>query len=180
MTTRPRPLIDAASIQRRVAGLAREITARYAGEPFLAVCVLKGAFIFFADLVRQFPESPEVDFVRLASYGAGTSPGASIRFTKDLEADIAGRHVLLVEDIVDTGHSLRFLVDELTRRGPLSVRICALVDKHERREAALDVDFVGFRVESGFIVGYGMDFAEQHRCLNEICELSPEDVQGKT
>lgn len=165
-------VIDAASIQRRVAELGEEITAFYVGRPLVAVCVLKGAFLFFADLVRYIKsDALELDFVRMSSYGSGTSRGRQTIFSKDMEVDVAGKHVLLVEDIVDTGRSARFLLDVLEKRGAGSVRICAAVDKRERREVALTVDFAGFPLQKGFIVGYGMDYAEKYRELDAVYEL---------
>ncbi len=116
----------------------------------------------------------EIDFVRMASYGCGTSRGRQTIFSKDMEADVAGKHVLLVEDIVDTGHSAEFLLEVLAKRGAKSIRICAVVDKHERREVDLTVDFAGFPIQKGFIVGYGMDYAEQYRELDAVYELVPE------
>ncbi|SNS23463.1 hypoxanthine phosphoribosyltransferase [Humidesulfovibrio mexicanus] len=165
-------VIDSQSIQRRVAELGAEITAFYAGKPLVAVCVLKGAFLFFADLVRHIKnDALELDFVRMASYGSGTNRSRQTIFSKDMEVDVSGKHVLLVEDIVDTGHSARFLFDVLEKRGAESVRICAAVDKHERREIALTVDFAGFPLQKGFIVGYGMDYAEKYRELDAVYEL---------
>lgn len=159
----------------RVRELAQEIDAFYAGEPVVAVCVLKGACLFFSDLVRAMrPDELELDFVRLSSYGMDTTSSRRIRFSKDVEADIAGRHVLVVEDIVDSGHSMRFLLDQFAARAPRSLRLAALVDKRERREAGVRVDFAGFTVSSGFLVGYGLDYAERYRALPGIYELVPE------
>jgi len=168
------PVIPAAAIQKRVAELGAEISARYRGQPLVCVCVLKGAFLFFADLIRHIEGGPEIDFVRLASYGGSTSRGCQTAFTKDLEADVAGKHVLLVEDIVDTGRSAEFLLRALEGRGAASLKICAFVDKHERREAGVTVDFAGFPIQKGFIVGYGMDYAEKYRELDAVYELVPE------
>ena len=165
-------VIDSESIQRRVAELGAQISAHYQGQPLVAVCVLKGAFLFFADLVRHIKnDSLELDFVRMASYGCGTSRGRQTIFSKDMEVDVAGKHVLLVEDIVDTGHSAEFLLEVLAKRGAASVCICAAVDKHERREVDLTVDFAGFPLQKGFIVGYGMDYAEKYRELDAVYEL---------
>jgi hypoxanthine phosphoribosyltransferase len=167
-------VIDAQTLQSRVAVLGAQITQAYAGKPLVAVCVLKGAFLFFADLVRHIKvEGLEIDFVRMASYGSGTTRGRQTIFSKDMEVDPAGKHVLLVEDIVDTGHSVEFLLEVLQKRGAESIAVCAAVDKHERREVALKVDFAGFRIQKGFIVGYGMDYAEKYRELDAIYELVP-------
>jgi len=168
-------VIDSETLHRRVAELGAEISACYQGRPLVAVCVLKGAFLFFADLVRHIKvEGFEIDFVRMASYGGGTSRGRQTMFSKDMEVDVTGKHVLLVEDIVDTGHSIDFLLQVLQKRGAESIRVCAVIDKHERREVALTVDFAGFPIQKGFIVGYGMDYAEKYRELDAVYELVPE------
>ncbi len=168
------PVIGADAIRRRVAELGAEITAQYQGKPLVCVCVLKGAFLFFADLMRHIRTPMEIDFVRLASYGSGTNRGRQTIFSKDMEVDIDGKHVLLVEDIVDTGRSAEFLMHVLEKRGAASIRICAFVDKNERREVGMTVDFAGFPIQKGFIVGYGMDYAEQYRELDAVYELVPE------
>lgn len=168
-------VIDSETLHRRVAELGAQISARYKGKPLVAVCVLKGAFLFFADLVRHIEnEALELDFVRMASYGSGTTRGRQTIFSKDMEVDVAGKHVLLVEDIVDTGHSVEFLLEVLEKRGAESISICAVIDKHERREVSLTVDFAGFPIQKGFIVGYGMDYAEKYRELDAVYELVPE------
>lgn len=179
------PVIPAAEISRRVAELGAEISAHYKDQPLVLVCVLKGAFLFFSDLVRRIDigsdtigsigsGGPEIDFVRLASYGNATSRGRQAVFTKDLEVDVAGKHVLVVEDIVDTGRSAEFLLHVLGKRSPASLKICAFIDKHERREVGVKVDFAGFPIQKGFIVGYGMDYAEKYRELDAVYELVPE------
>jgi len=169
-----RPVIPAADIARRVAELGAEISAEYQGQPLVCVCVLKGAFVFCADLLRHLTCGPEIDFVRLASYGHGTSRGQGSVFSKDLEMDVADKHVLLVEDIVDTGRSAEFLLRTLGPRGARSLKLCAFIDKLERREAGVTVDFAGFPIQKGFIVGYGMDYAEKYRELPAVYELVPE------
>lgn len=163
-------LISPQAIARRVAELGADITAAYAGEPLTVVCVLKGAFLFFADLVRTVDLPLELEFVRLASYGRGMDSGELV-FSKDLETSIKGKHVLIVEDIVDSGRSMDFLMRTLAERGPASLRLAALVDKAERREVDLRVDFAGFPLDKGFIVGYGMDYAERYRELAGIHEI---------
>ena len=165
-------LFSAEDIAARVAEMGEEISAAYAGEPLVAVCVLKGAVHFFSDLTRAISrEDMELDFVRLASYGLGTVSSREVKLTKDLECDVRGKHVLVVEDVVDSGHSLRFLLDVLTGRGARSVRVAALVNKTERREVEAPVAFAGFSLDSGFIVGYGLDHAERYRSLPSIYEL---------
>lgn len=164
-------VIDAGQIQARVKELAAEIETRFEGEPLVLVCVLKGAFIFFADLVRHLSCCPELDFIRLASYGADKESSGKVLFSKDMEVPVKGKHVVVVEDIVDTGRSMRYLEKVLAEREPRTVSICALVDKHERREVEVEVDFPGFRLKKGFIVGYGMDYAEKYRELPGIYEI---------
>lgn len=155
--------------------MASEIDACYGGEPLVAVCVLKGACIFFSDLVRQLQNrNLELDFIRIASYGTGTVSSGEVLLSKDVEIDIRGKHVLLVEDIVDSGRSMRFVLDTFAARGPRSLRLAALVNKTGRREREVSVDFAGFSLDSGFLVGYGLDYAERYRALPGICELVPE------
>ena len=156
-------------IRQRVGEIAEDINILYAGKPLVVVCVLKGAVVFFADLVRHLNMRPELDFVRVASYGDDTSSASkAISFTKDIELSLHGKHVLIVEDIVDTGRSMEFLLRQLEARRAKSVRLCALVDNYERREVEVNVDFAGFRISDGFVVGYGLDYAERYRELPEI------------
>ena len=164
-------LISRAEIARRVAELAEEIGRDYAGRDLVMVGVLKGAFIFLADLVRALPYPVIVDFVRVKSYGAGTESAGEIHITKDVEMSLQGRDVLIVEDIVDTGLTLAFLKQHLATHQPRSLKICCLIDKRERREVDVPLDYVGFGVEKGFLVGYGLDCGEQSRTLPEIFVL---------
>lgn len=163
-------VITAEEIAGRVRELGAEITERFQGESLTVVCVLKGAFLFFADLVREIKVPLELEFVRLASYGHGTESGELV-FSKDLETSIQGKNVLIVEDIVDSGKSMDFLLRTFEERKPKSLTLAALVDKSERREVELDVDFPGFPLSKGFIVGYGMDYAERYRELPGIFEI---------
>ena len=161
-----------ARIQERIAGMAREIDAVYGEEPLVAVCVLKGAVHFFSDLSRRLRNpAVELDFVRLSSYGNVTASSRHVTFSKDVDCDVRGKHVLIVEDVVDSGHSMRFLAAQFRARGVASLRIAALIDKMERREVGVCVDFVGFQLERGYIVGYGMDCAERYRALPAVYEL---------
>lgn len=158
-----------------VRDMAAQIDAFYGQEPLVAVCVLKGACIFFSDLVRSLQNrNLELDFLRIASYGAGTVSSGEVLFGKDVEIDIRDKHVLLVEDIVDSGRSMRFVLDNFAARGPRSLRVAALVNKTGRRERAVAVDFSGFSLDAGFLVGYGLDYAERYRALPGIFELVPE------
>ncbi|WP_031482491.1 hypoxanthine phosphoribosyltransferase [Maridesulfovibrio frigidus] len=158
-------------IEARIKEIVKDISKTYGDQPLVCVCVLKGAYLFFADLTRNLEVEAEIDFVRLSSYGSGTSTTGKMVFSKDLEGSIDNKHVLIVEDIVDTGNSIDFLKNVFSMRGALSIKTCALIDKQERREIDLDVDFPGFVVESGFLVGYGMDYAEKYRYLNAVYEL---------
>ena len=169
------PFITAEQIAERNKTLGQEITESYDGDqPLVCICVLKGAFLFYSDIIRQIGRDIEVDFVRLASYGTATSRSEDIVFSKDLEVSIEGKDVLVIEDIVDTGHSMDFLLQVLRMRNPKSLKICALIDKHERREKRVQVDFAGFKLSEGFLVGYGLDYAERYRELGGIYELSTE------
>ena len=162
-------------IAQRVKELAAEIDACYGQEPLVAICVLKGGFVFFSDLVRALQnKNLELDFVRLSSYGKGSSSSKHVIFNKDIEIDICDKHVLIVEDIVDSGHSMRFLLGQFAARKARSLRLASLVDKNERREIDVHVDFAGFKLTQGFIVGYGLDYAEHYRNLPAVFEIIPE------
>ena len=157
----------------RVRELGVEIDGLYGQEPLVAICVLKGGVIFFSDLVRAL-HNLELGFVRLSSYGKSSASSKHVIFNKDVEVDIRGKHVLIVEDVVDSGHSMRFLLDQFAARQARSLRLAALVDKRERRQADVKVDFAGFVLNKGFIVGYGLDYAESYRTLPGVCEIIPE------
>ena len=164
-------LFDRSQIEERARDLGREISSHYGDEPLVCVCVLKGAYAFFTDLMRNLTIHPTMDFVRLSSYADQTSRKSKMVFSKDMEIDIRDKHVLVVEDIVDTGHSMNFLLKVLEARGPKSIKIAAMIDKTERREVDVKVDFVGFPLDKGYIVGYGLDYAEQYRELDGIYDL---------
>lgn len=160
-------LVGPEEIAARVAALGEAITRDYAGrEPTLLV-VLGGAFVFAADLCRTLTIDCRIDFVRLASYGASAESSGEIRLVQPPMLPVAGRDILVVEDIVDTGHTMRWLLDYLQKEGAVSARLCVLVDKHERREVEVAPDYAGFRL-GGFLVGYGLDFAERYRNLPGI------------
>jgi hypoxanthine phosphoribosyltransferase len=158
-------------IDQRVRELGEEISERYKGKPLVVVCVLKGAFIFCADLLRTLSIEVEVDFVRLGSYGTGKSSLGKVLFKSDLELSVENKHVLIVEDIVDSGNSMSYLKEVLSARGPASIAICSLIDKKERRDTNVQVDFSGFHLEKGFVIGYGLDFAEKYRHLDSVYEI---------
>lgn len=169
--TRREEVIGAAAIAARVAELGRRIDQDYQGLGLVLIGVLNGAFIFIADLARAITIPHQVDFVRVASYGASSSSSGRLRLTKEVELPIAGKHLLLVEDIVDSGRTLAGLRELLLAARPASLRICALIDKQERREVAVTVDYAGFTVADGFLVGYGLDYAEQHRHYPAVYRL---------
>ena len=164
-------IISEESIASRVKELAQEINGLYKDEPVVALCVLKGAFMFFSDLMRNLSITPEIDFIRLASYGMGTENTQAISFTKDAEISLQGKHVLIIEDIIYTGYTMSFLLGQLAARGAKSLRLVVLIDKQERRKVSVSADFVGFTVPEGFLVGYGIDYAEKYRTLPAIYEI---------
>ena len=165
-------IISRDEIQRRVCELGKQITADYAGSRLVVIGVLNGAFVFVADLIRQIDLDLEIDFIRVASYGSKTTSTGTISFTKDIEISLADKEVLLVDDIVDTGRTLSYIKKVFRERDAQSVRVCALIDKRERRQIAVNLDYVGFKIDQGFLVGYGLDFAEQHRQLPDILQLT--------
>ncbi len=163
-------IIGKEEIAARITELGGAITQDYDQGPLLIVGILNGAFIFLADLVRAIKRPIEIDFVRVASYGSDTTP-STLRFSKDIELDAQGKNILIVDDIIDTGRTLARLQQCFTDRGALSVRFCVLIDKKERREVGLAVDYTGFEVQHGFLVGYGLDCAERYRQLPAIYQL---------
>jgi len=173
----PKELISQARIAKRVGELGREIREHIPDGPLTVIGVLKGAFIFTADLVRTMDRSMTCDFLGVRSYGDATISSGVVEITNDLAAPISGRHVLLVEDIVDTGLTLKYLQDVLAARGPANVLTCALLSKPSRRKIEVRVDFTGFEIEDDFVVGYGLDAAQLHRNLPYIGALD-EPPQG--
>ena len=165
------PVISTDQIHRKVQELGRRITKEYAGKRLVLLGVLNGAFIFAADLCRAIDLDLEIDFIRVASYGTSTVSSGTIRLIKEPGIDLTGKEVLLVEDIVDTGTTMAWLCDHFRTSQAQSVRICALIDKKERRMVPVDVDYVGFDLDRGFLVGYGLDYAERYRNLKAIYSL---------
>ncbi len=163
-----RKLIGREEIEEVVQHLADSISRDFDDEEVLFVCILKGSFMFTSDLVRRTSVPAIIDFIRASSYGCNTSTCGEVSLTKDLETDIAGKNVVIVEDIIDSGLTLRSIRDMLLARHPKSLKICALVDKKARRKVEIEGDYVGFTIEDGFIVGYGIDYAEKYRNLPEI------------
>jgi len=167
-------LVDEADLQRRIKEMGAEITAAYQDKNPLLVGVLKGSFMFMADLIRAIPIPVEVDFMATSAYGVDTKYSGVVRILMDLASNIANRHVLVVEDIVDTGWTLHYIAENLRTRGPASVRLCTLLDKPYRREVNIPLDFVGFTVKDVFVVGYGIDYAHGYRNLPFVGVLKPE------
>jgi hypoxanthine phosphoribosyltransferase len=164
-------LVSAEDLQRRVEELGAEITRDYAGRPLLLVGVLKGAVFFLSDLMRFIEGPVEVDFMAVASYGSATDSSGVVRILKDLDAAIEDRDVLIVEDIVDSGLTLQYLLRNLGSRNPRSLEVCALLTKPERRKVDLPTRYVGFEIPDKFVVGYGLDYAERHRNLPFVAVL---------
>jgi hypoxanthine phosphoribosyltransferase len=160
-----------------VEGLADQISKDYAQRELVLICILKGAFMFLSDLIRRLQIPVQVDFVRLASYGAGMKTSGNIEITKDIEIPIEGKDVLIIEDIIDSGRTLQFLRDRISLSNPHSVKICALLDKKARREVEIEADYLGKEIDNVFVVGYGIDFNETYRHLPEIYYLTPVDQQ---
>lgn len=173
-------LLTEAQIKGRVAELGTQISADYAGKDLMLVCILKGANIFLADLVRQITIPLSYDFVAVSSYGADTKSSGVVRILKDLDESVESKHVLVVEDIVDTGLTLRlsYLLENLRSRRAASVKICTLLDKPARRRMDVPVDYYGFQVEDHFVIGYGLDYAGMYRNLPYIGILKPEIYGG--
>lgn len=161
-------LFSRAEIQKRVKELAGQISSDYAGRELVVIGILKGAFIFMADLVREISIPCNIDFVRVASYGASSESSGKVVMTKDIETSIKGRDILIVEDIIDTGLTLQYLVNWLKERNPNSLKICVFLDKRKRRKVSFEADYVGFTIDDGFVVGYGLDFNEQYRFFSDV------------
>ena len=164
-------IISREEISQVVTWLASEINRDYRGKPLLLIGVLKGSFVFMADLVRQLGLPVEVDFIRLSSYGAARESSGKVKVVQGLKTPVKGRDVLVIEDIVDTGITISFLLDYLRRKKPASLKLCALTDKPSRRQVPVSVDYLGFTVPDKFIVGYGLDFDEKFRYLPDICSM---------
>jgi len=164
-------LLTRQEIEATVGRLAVEISQDYAGKQPLLIGILKGSFMFMADLIRLLDFPLEVEFVRLSSYGAGKESSGRVRVVQGLRADIKGRHLLVIEDIVDTGLTVAYLLEYLKKRKPTSLRLCALTDKPSRRKVPVTIDYRGFTVPDKFIVGYGLDLDEKYRNLPDICYL---------
>ena len=167
-----RVLISAGQIQARIRELAAEIDRDYPVGPVYLIAILKGACFFLADLAREMKTPARVEFIGISSYGRGKTTSGEVKLTKDLDVSIEGCDVIMVEDIVDSGVTLNYLLKVLAQRKPKSLRIAALLDKPERRIQEVKADYVGFRIPNEFVVGYGLDYAERYRNLKDVCILT--------
>ncbi len=177
--TKDELLLTKDRIAARVKELGRQITADYQGKDLVTICILKGAVVFFVDLVREINLPMSMDFMAISSYGSATKSSGVVRILKDLDHSIAGKDVLVIEDIVDSGITLSFLRDNLKSRGAASLRIATLLDKPEQRKVPLHVDYCGFIIPDAFVVGYGLDYDERYRNLPDIGILDPSVYSGK-
>lgn len=174
-TEPPKILIGEGDILRRVDELAAQISADYADKgEIVLIGILKGAFIFLADLSRRLTVPRVIEFIAVSSYRGGSVPSGAVRLVLDLRRSIAGKHVLIIEDIVDTGQTLRYLIDMLKTRGPASIRTCALLHKEHSTEVEVDIDYLGFNIGDEWVVGYGLDYAERDRTLPYIGVVEPQ------
>jgi hypoxanthine phosphoribosyltransferase len=171
-----RIVVDEHELQQRIRELGKEVTSDYAANPPLLVGVLKGAFMFMSDLARSIDLPVEFDFMAVSSYGSATRTSGVVRIMKDLDLDLTDRHVLIVEDIVDSGLTLQYLRKNLKARGPASLEVCALLVKDGLQKVNLDLRYVGFRIPPQFVIGYGLDVSEQYRNLPYIAEYAGTDV----
>lgn len=170
-------LITQKQLQHKVAELGQQISRDYKGRAPLLLCVLKGALMFVADLARAIELPLEMDFMVISSYGSATESSGVVRIVKDLEEPIAGKDVLVVEDIVDSGLTLNYLLEVLRTRNPASLRVCTLIDKVKERDKVVTPDYIGFQVADRFVVGYGLDYAQHYRNLPYVGVLKPEVYQ---
>lgn len=168
-------LISKDRIEKRTQELAEQISNDYRGKKLIMICVLTGAMVFFADLIRKINIPVEVDTIVASSYGAGMTTSGSVRISKDIKYDISGKNVILVEDIIDTGVTLKTLTKMLATRMPESLKVCSLLDKPSRRKVDFKGDYVGFEIPDEFVIGYGLDYAEKYRNLPEVCTFRPKD-----
>ena len=173
-----RILVTREEIAEKVKELGRKIAADYAGKSPVMVCILKGAAVFFTDLIREIPLELTTDFMAISSYGSATKTSGVVRIMKDLDKDILGKDVIIVEDIVDTGITLNYLMQILIQRGAASLKIAALLDKTPRRKVPVHVDYVCFDIPDAFVVGYGLDYDQKYRNLPDIGVLSPRIYNG--
>ncbi|MDD4503892.1 MAG: hypoxanthine phosphoribosyltransferase [Clostridiaceae bacterium] len=172
-------MISEEKIAKRVKELGKQLTEEYNGKELLVVGILKGCMLFLSDLVRTIDLPLTMDFMVVSSYGTTTKSSGVVRIIKDLEREIEGKDVLIVEDIVDTGLTLSYLIENFKTRNPKSVKVCSLLDKPDRRKAQVDIQYVGFKIPDEFVVGYGLDYSEVYRNLPFVCVLKPEVYSKK-
>lgn len=165
-------LVSNAEIAKRAEEIAAQINADYKGKPILVVGILRGASIFLADIFKRLEGDVELDFMSLSSYGNGTNSSGEVKMIKDLSEPVDGKNVLIIEDIIDTGITLSYLIKVLEARNPESIKLCALLDKPSRRKVELKGDYIGFEIPDEYVVGYGLDYAEKYRNLPDVCALS--------
>jgi len=171
MADRIRVMIAEEEIDKRIKAMGKEISLDYGNEQIVLICILKGASFFACELAKRITSPVAIDFMSVSSYGSGTVSSGRVRIIKDLDEDIAGKNVIIVEDIIDSGRTLSYLKKVLEERNPNSVKLCTLLDKPDRREVSVDVDYVGFEVPDKFVVGYGLDFDQKYRNLPYIGEV---------
>ena len=164
-------LIPEADVKKRVKELAAKISKDYAGQSVTLICILSGASVFFADLVRELDLDVRFEFMSVSSYGAGTVTSGEVKILKDVSYPIAGHHVIIVEDIIDSGCTLSYLKRVLAQRNPASIRVCTILDKPSRRKVDFKGDYVGFEIPDEFVIGYGLDYAGKYRNLKDVCVL---------
>jgi hypoxanthine phosphoribosyltransferase len=167
-------MISEEELAKRVKELGKQLTEEYRGKDLMVVGILKGCMLFLSDLVRSIDLPLTMDFMVVSSYGSATKSSGVVRIMKDLEREIEGKDVLIVEDIVDTGLTLSYLIENLKTRNPKSVKVCSLLDKPDRRKVQVDIEYVGFKIPDEFVVGYGLDYSEIYRNLPFVCVLKPE------
>ena len=167
-------LIGAEELQAKIAELGRQISKDYRGRNPLLICLLRGAVVFLSDLIRAIDIPLEMDFIAISSYGASTESSGVVRLVMDLKSNITGRNVLIVEDIVDSGRTLAYILDNLQTRRPADIKVCTLLSKPSRREVQVELEYIGFEIPDEFVVGYGLDYAEAYRNLPFIGVLKPE------
>lgn len=171
-------LFSEEQLDRRVREIAAQIEKDYEGKEIMLISVLRGSFVFMADLCRRIDLPCTLDFMSVSSYGKGTSSSGQVQITKDLSSDISGKHIIVVEDILDSGNTLSYLLKLLEQRNPASIRLCTLLDKPDRRVKEVKVDYSGFTIPDAFVVGYGLDYAEHYRNMPYIGILKPEVYGG--
>jgi hypoxanthine phosphoribosyltransferase len=167
-----RPFLTSEQIQRRIHELGAQIDADYPEGPIYLVAILKGSFMFLADLARAIKTPTRIEFMGISSYGKGKTSSGEVKVTKDLDVSVEGRHVIIVEDIIDSGVTLTYLMSVLEQRKPKSIRIATLLDKPDRRLRPVEVAYTGFQIPDEFVVGYGLDYAEDYRSLKDVCILA--------